>query len=222
MRTAIGQARRRRRGAAGRRRAAQSDQTPRRNWAGSPLTADVLPPDAGTRPHGRAAQRRQAVTLLCGSGCAGAHDELVALADALKAPIVHALRGKEFVEYDNPFDVGMTGLIGFASGYDAMMYCDTLLMLGTDFPYRQLLSGAKRKIAQIDHPSGGARQPRAGSSSVWSATSTKTHQRAAAAPRAQDRSAISKRARRTTQARARGSMTWPKAARAASSSIRST
>ena len=77
------------------------------------------------------------VTLLCGAGCAGAHDELLALAGRLKAPIVHALRGKEYLEYDNPYDVGMTGLIGFASGYNAMKSCDTLLMLGTDFPYRQ-------------------------------------------------------------------------------------
>jgi pyruvate dehydrogenase (quinone) len=76
------------------------------------------------------------VTLLCGAGCAGAHDEVVALADALGAPIVHALRGKEHIEWDNAFDVGMTGLIGFSSGYHAMMNCDALLMLGTDFPYR--------------------------------------------------------------------------------------
>ncbi len=76
-------------------------------------------------------------TILAGAGCAGAHQELIELADKLKAPIVHAMRGKEFVEYDNPFDVGMTGLLGFSSGYHAMMNCDTLLMLGTDFPYQQ-------------------------------------------------------------------------------------
>src|ERR1700743_2502517 len=74
-------------------------------------------------------------TLLCGRGCAGAHAELLALAGALKSPIVHAFGGKEHVEYDNPYDVGMTGLIGFSSGYHAMLDCDTLLMLGTDFPY---------------------------------------------------------------------------------------
>lgn len=74
------------------------------------------------------------VTLLCGAGTAGAHAEVVALAGALQAPIVHAFRGKEHIEWDNPFDVGMTGLIGFSSGYHAMMECDTLLMLGTDFP----------------------------------------------------------------------------------------
>ena len=89
------------------------------------------------------------VTLLCGAGCAGAHAEVVALAQRLKAPIVHALRGKEHVEYDNPYDVGMTGFIGFASGYAAMKECDALLMLGTDFPYRQFYpEGAK--VAQID------------------------------------------------------------------------
>ncbi len=89
------------------------------------------------------------VTLLCGAGCAGAHAEVVALANLLKAPIVHALRGKEHLEYDNPFDVGMTGLIGFASGFNAMKNCDTLLMLGTNFPYRQFFPEHSR-IAQVD------------------------------------------------------------------------
>src|ERR1700722_10407095 len=76
------------------------------------------------------------VTILAGAGCAGAHDQLIDLAAALKAPVLHAFRGKEFVEYDNPYDVGMTGLIGFTSGYRAMEHCDALVMLGTDFPYR--------------------------------------------------------------------------------------
>jgi pyruvate dehydrogenase (quinone) len=88
-------------------------------------------------------------TLFCGAGCAGAHDEVIKLASRLKAPIVHALRGKEHIEYDNPFDVGMTGLLGFASGYRAMQSCDTLLLLGTDFPYRQFFPDDAR-IAQID------------------------------------------------------------------------
>jgi pyruvate dehydrogenase (quinone) len=91
------------------------------------------------------------VTILCGSGCQGAHDELVALGERLKAPMVHALRGKEHVEWDNPYDVGMTGLIGFASGYYAMRDCDVLLMLGTDFPYRQFYpEGGGVRIAQVD------------------------------------------------------------------------
>lgn len=89
------------------------------------------------------------VTLLCGRGCAGAHDNLLKLAETLKAPIVHAFGGKEYVEYDNPYDVGMTGLIGFSSGYHAMLNCDTLLMLGTDFPYRQFYP-TEAKIAQVD------------------------------------------------------------------------
>ena len=91
------------------------------------------------------------VTILCGSGCQGAHDQLLALGERLKAPMVHALRGKEHVEWENPYDVGMTGLIGFSSGYYAMRDCDVLLMLGTDFPYRQFYpEGGAARIAQVD------------------------------------------------------------------------
>jgi pyruvate dehydrogenase (quinone) len=90
------------------------------------------------------------VTLLCGSGCAGAHEALLALGAKLKSPMVHALRGKEHVEWDNPYDVGMTGLIGFSSGYYAMRDCDALLMLGTDFPYRQFYPEGRVRIAQLD------------------------------------------------------------------------
>ena len=90
------------------------------------------------------------VTVLGGSGCAGAHDQLLALGDRLKVPIVHALKGKEHVEWDNPYNVGMTGLIGFSSGYYAMNDCDALLMLGTDFPYRQFYPQGSARIAQID------------------------------------------------------------------------
>ncbi|MFZ6992824.1 ubiquinone-dependent pyruvate dehydrogenase [Curtobacterium sp. RRHDQ66] len=89
------------------------------------------------------------VTILAGAGVAGAHDEVVALAERLQAPIVHALRGKEYIEYDNPYDVGMTGLLGFASGYRAMEDADVVLMLGTDFPYQQFFP-AKAKHVQVD------------------------------------------------------------------------
>ena len=89
------------------------------------------------------------ITILAGAGCAGAHDELIEVASRLQAPIVHAMRGKEFVEYDNPYDVGMTGLLGFSSGYHAMMNCDALLMLGTDFPYQQFYPKNAR-ILQVD------------------------------------------------------------------------
>jgi pyruvate dehydrogenase (quinone) len=91
------------------------------------------------------------VTILCGAGCQGAHSEVVALAERLQAPIVHAMRGKEHVEWDNPYDVGMTGLIGFSSGYYAMLDCDLLLILGSDFPYRQFYPRAGRaRIVQVD------------------------------------------------------------------------
>jgi pyruvate dehydrogenase (quinone) len=89
------------------------------------------------------------VTLLCGAGCANAHAQLLSLAEALKSPMVHALRAAEYVAYENPYDVGMTGLIGFSSGYYAMLGCDLLLMLGTDFPYRQFYPTDAR-IVQID------------------------------------------------------------------------
>ena len=89
------------------------------------------------------------VTLLCGAGCAGAHSAVVELASRLQAPIVHTLRGKELLEYDNPYDVGMTGLVGFASGYKAMKDCGVLLVLGADFPYRQFFP-EKALVAQID------------------------------------------------------------------------
>jgi len=89
------------------------------------------------------------VTILGGAGCAGAHAELIAVAGRLNAPIVHALRGKEFIEYDNPFDVGMTGLLGLSSGYHAMMGCDVLLIIGSDFPYQQFFP-QEATIVQID------------------------------------------------------------------------
>ncbi|WP_425955657.1 ubiquinone-dependent pyruvate dehydrogenase [Xylanimonas sp. McL0601] len=89
------------------------------------------------------------VTILAGAGAQHAHDQVVALAGKLAAPVVHTLRSKEFVEHDNPYDVGMTGLLGFASGYRALENADTLLMLGTDFPYRAFLP-EKAKVIQID------------------------------------------------------------------------
>jgi pyruvate dehydrogenase (quinone) len=93
--------------------------------------------------------RGRRITIFAGAGCAGAHTELMELARRLSAPIVHTLRGKEFVEYDNPFDVGMTALIGFSSGYHAMMGCDVLLIIGADFPYRQFFPD-DATIVQID------------------------------------------------------------------------
>lgn len=110
----------------------------------------IVPADADLERLAAMLNGCEAVTIMCGSGVAGAHDEVVALADTLGAPIVHALRGKPFIEYDNPYDVGMTGLIGFSSGYHAMMSCETLLLLGCDFPYRPFYP-PEAKIVQIDH-----------------------------------------------------------------------
>jgi len=89
------------------------------------------------------------VALFCGIGCENAHDEVVALAEKVKAPAAHTYRGKPFVEYDNPYDMGMTGLIGFGMAYEAIHECDLLILLGTDFPYDKFLP-TKCKIAQID------------------------------------------------------------------------
>ena len=118
--------------------------------------AGLIPPRPVTRPAdsdldalAALLEGSKRVTLLCGRGCAGAHTELMHLAETLKSPIVHALGGKDHVEFDNPYDVGMTGLIGFSSGYAAMMGCDTLLMLGTAFPYKQFYP-QDAKVAQID------------------------------------------------------------------------
>jgi pyruvate dehydrogenase (quinone) len=108
-------------------------------WKVRPIekTESVIRPDESSlAAAAEVLNRSKAVTILAGAGCAGAHDELIKIAAALKAPVLHSLRGKEFVEYDNRYDVGMTGLIGFSSGYRAMEHCDALLLLGTDFPYR--------------------------------------------------------------------------------------
>jgi pyruvate dehydrogenase (quinone) len=110
---------------------------------------EVRPTDGSLDALAELLERAERITILGGSGCAGAHAEVVALADRLGAPVVHALRGKEHVEFDNPFDVGMTGLLGFASGYRAIESCDLLLMLGTDFPYDGFYP-SKAKVVQID------------------------------------------------------------------------
>jgi pyruvate dehydrogenase (quinone) len=112
-------------------------------------SAVTRPNDASLAAAAEVLNRARAVTVLAGAGCAGAHDQLIGLAGALKAPVVHAFRGKDAIEYDNPYDVGMTGLIGFGSGYRAMEHCDALVMLGTDFPYRAFLPEGV-PVVQVD------------------------------------------------------------------------
>ncbi|MEU0738850.1 pyruvate dehydrogenase [Streptomyces sp. NPDC006134] len=89
------------------------------------------------------------VTLFCGSGTAGAHAEVMEFAEKIKSPVGHALRGKEWIQYDNPFDVGMSGLLGYGAAYEATHECDLLILLGTDFPYNAFLPDDV-KIAQVD------------------------------------------------------------------------
>lgn len=114
-----------------------------------PTRSIERPDDESVRRAADILNGAQRVTILGGAGVAGSHDALIELASTLQAPVVHALRGKEFIEYDNPFDVGMTGLLGFASGYKAIKEADTLLMLGTDFPYQQFYpEGAT--VIQVD------------------------------------------------------------------------
>ncbi|MEU6868902.1 pyruvate dehydrogenase [Streptomyces sp. NPDC046876] len=89
------------------------------------------------------------VTLFCGSGTAGAHAEVMEFAGLVKAPVGHALRGKEWIQYDNPYDVGMSGLLGYGAAYEATHECDLLILLGTDFPYNAFLPDDV-KIVQVD------------------------------------------------------------------------
>src|SRR3954454_20083012 len=121
-------------------------------WQARPVVAArsvVRPDDESLRRAADILNAAERVTILGGAGVAGAHDALIQLAGTLNAPVVHALRGKEFIEYDNPFDVGMTGLLGFASGYKAIKEADALLMLGTDFPYQQFYPD-HAKVVQVD------------------------------------------------------------------------
>jgi pyruvate dehydrogenase (quinone) len=121
-------------------------------WRARPVAAArsvVRPDDESVQRAATILNDARAVTILAGAGVEGSHDAVIAAAATLNAPIVHALRGKEFIEYDNPFDVGMTGLLGFASGYKAIKEADALLMLGTDFPYQQFYPD-NAKVVQVD------------------------------------------------------------------------
>jgi len=106
-------------------RQAESDQGA--DWT-PVLPPTVLPRAGEIAKLARLLDGAERVTLLCGAGCADARDQVLKLADALRSPIVHTLRGKDYIEHDNPFDVGMTGLIGFSSGYHAMLDCDLVPM----------------------------------------------------------------------------------------------
>ncbi|MEU1374067.1 pyruvate dehydrogenase [Streptomyces triculaminicus] len=109
----------------------------------------VRPGDAEIDALARMVDEAGKVTLFCGSGTAGAHEEVMRFAERVKAPVGHALRGKEWIQYDNPYDVGMSGLLGYGAAYEATHACDLLILLGTDFPYNAFLPDDV-KIVQVD------------------------------------------------------------------------
>ncbi|WP_328536007.1 pyruvate dehydrogenase [Streptomyces sp. NBC_00344] len=109
----------------------------------------VRPGEAEIEKLARMIDEAERVTLFCGSGTAGAHAEVMEFAERIKSPVGHALRGKEWIQFDNPYDVGMSGLLGYGAAYEATHECDLLILLGTDFPYNAFLPDDV-KIAQVD------------------------------------------------------------------------
>lgn len=89
------------------------------------------------------------VALFCGAGVRDAHAEVLAVAEALNAPVGHSLRGKEWIQHDNPYDVGMSGLLGYGACHEALHGADLVVLLGTDFPYDSFLPQAR--TVQVDH-----------------------------------------------------------------------
>jgi len=109
----------------------------------------VLPGEAQVRELAERLNAASTVTLFCGAGVRDAHETVIALAGKLHSPVGHALRGKEWIQWDNPYDVGMSGLLGYGACYDATHRADLLLLLGTDFPYNTFLP--QRRTIQVDH-----------------------------------------------------------------------
>src|ERR1700674_4796008 len=125
---------------------AAADELPYAVHASRPL---IRPSDADLDAMAAVLNRSKSITIYAGAGCAGAHDEVVAVASRLKALMAHTSRGKDFVEYDNPYHVGMTGMIGGSAGYHAILDCDVLLLLGADFAWTQFYPDSAT-IIQID------------------------------------------------------------------------
>ncbi|MCM6776385.1 pyruvate dehydrogenase [Nocardia sp. CDC159] len=110
----------------------------------------VVPPEHTVAELAGLLDASEKVMLFCGAGCRDAHDEVMALAAKLAAPVGHSLGGKEWIQYDNPFDVGMSGLLGYGACYDAMQDADRIVLLGTDFPYDDFLPQARTVQIDID------------------------------------------------------------------------
>jgi len=126
--------------------AAAHDELPYSVHVSRPL---IRPSDADLDAIAAVLNKSEAITIYAGAGCAGAHDEVVATASRLKAPMAHTSRGKDFLEYNNPYNVGMTGIIGGPAGYHAVLDCDVLLLLGADFAWPQFYPN-RATIVQID------------------------------------------------------------------------
>lgn len=114
-----------------------------------PTNPSVCPSSEELKQLAELLNNAEKVTLFCGIGARNAHTELVALSDKLKAPVAYSFKSKMDVQYDNPNEVGMTGLLGLPSGYDSMHEADVLVLLGTDFPYGPFMP-TSNKIVQID------------------------------------------------------------------------
>jgi|HubBroStandDraft_1064217.scaffolds.fasta_scaffold00121_31 pyruvate dehydrogenase (quinone) len=110
----------------------------------------IRPSDADLDEMAELLSKGTNITIYAGAGCAGAHDEIVQLAERLQAPVAHTSRGKDALEYDNPHNVGMTGILGLESGYNAVLNCDTLLLLGTNFAWSQFYP-KRATIIQVDN-----------------------------------------------------------------------
>ncbi|OLZ61637.1 pyruvate dehydrogenase [Amycolatopsis keratiniphila] len=119
--------------------------------SGVPVTehGTVVPPEPQVARLAQLINDAETVTLFAGAGVRGAHAEVMELAETVQAPVGHSLRGKEWIQYDNPFDVGMSGLLGYGACYRAMHDADLLVLLGTDFPYDSFLPQAR--TVQVDH-----------------------------------------------------------------------
>lgn len=114
-----------------------------------PATPEVCPSEEDLAQLADLLNKHKRITLFCGIGCQGAHEEVIALSEKLNAPVAYTFKAKMEVQYENPYEVGMTGLLGMPSGYYSMHEAEVLLMLGTDFPYSAFLPD-DIKIAQID------------------------------------------------------------------------
>jgi pyruvate dehydrogenase (quinone) len=126
------------------------DEATRSTQITIPCTPVLRPSDADLNLLVEMINAAKTVAIFGGDGCRDGRDEVLQLADRLKAPVGYALRGKQWLEHDNPNAVGMTGLLGYGGAYSAIHEAELLLLLGTDFPFSEFLPGDRVKKVQID------------------------------------------------------------------------